>query len=74
MGAKRSSTICDIMPGYNNPNHPEHITWKAQRRKRFVEIIREAKRVCKFSEEERELVIKLADLVTKNTKEMLRQK
>lgn len=37
------------------------------RRKRFIEILREAKRTLKFSPEERKLVIQLCDLIERNT-------
>lgn len=56
------------MPSYNNPEHPEHKEWVLARRKRFIAIVREGKRICKLLPEERELVIQLCKLMEKNHK------
>lgn len=44
--------------------HPDFIK---VRRQRFVKLLREAKRVLKFSEEERAAVIELCKLIEKGT-------
>lgn len=58
------------MPSYSNPSHPEHREWLTARRKRFTAILREGKRCCKLSPDEREKVIELCNLIEKNTKEL----
>ena len=60
------------MTSYANPNHPEHKAWLVSRRRRMIWILREGKRACKLSPEERQEVIKLCDLLEKNTKELER--
>lgn len=57
---------------YSNPEHPEHLDWLIGRRKRFSKIIREGKRACKMSEEERKLVTDLANIIDRETKRLER--
>lgn len=45
--------------------HPDFIR---VRRQRFCKLLREAKRILKFSEEERKAVIELCKLIEVNTK------
>jgi len=61
------------MTKYNDPSHPEHLEWLKARRKRFVQIIREGKRTLKLLPDERKLIIELANLVEKNSKELAKK-
>jgi hypothetical protein len=47
-------------------HHPDFVR---ARRQRFVKLLREAKRVLGFSEEERKAVIELCKMIERNTKE-----
>lgn len=58
------------MPSYNNPDHPEHKDWLLSRRKRFAEILREGKRICKLEPHERDLAVQLATAIEKTNKKM----
>lgn len=53
-------------PGKNEIGEPLPEQRQITRRKRFVKIIREAKRTLKFSPEERKLVIELAKMIERN--------
>lgn len=58
------------MPSYSDPRHPEHLEWLIARRKRFEWILREGKRACKLSEDERAKVLELADMIRAGTKRL----